>query len=68
MTWNHRVVRYKDGSLGIHEAFYDEGEEVPHSITKEGVTVHGEDFTDLVKGYELMGLAFAKDILNYEDF
>ena len=35
MSWNYRIVRYKDGSgFGLHEVYYDaEGE--PWGMTKE---------------------------------
>lgn len=32
-TWNYRVIRHEDGSLGIHEVHYENG--VPHSMTAD---------------------------------
>lgn len=27
MTWNYRIIRYKDGALGLHEIHYDDAGE-----------------------------------------
>ncbi len=35
MTWNYRIVKYKDGSgYGLHEVYYNKDGEV-HSMTTE---------------------------------
>ena len=25
MTWNYRIIHYKDGGYGLHEVFYENG-------------------------------------------
>lgn len=37
MTWNYRIVRYLDGSLGLHEVFYDE-EGRPKAVTADAIS------------------------------
>ena len=50
MSWNYRVVLHDseetDSYVGIHECYYDEGEEVPHSMSKDPLLT-GEDIEDL---------------------
>ena len=28
MTWNYRVIRYEDGSSGLHEVYYDDNDKI----------------------------------------
>lgn len=38
MTWNYRIVKYKDGSgFGLHEVFYDKSGR-PSAMTKESIS------------------------------
>lgn len=60
MTWNYRIIRDKD-YYSIREVYYEKGK--PTSWTKDGVTVHGEDYKDLVYGFFLMEKAFRKPVL-----
>jgi hypothetical protein len=71
MTWNYRVLSYKDTAepdcCGIHEVFYDEDGK-PDSCTLEAVGVVGDSFEDLRKVYLMMAEAFAAPVLEYGSF
>lgn len=56
-------MQYEDGSIGIHECFYDEDDEM--MWTQNAVTVIGNDIKDAKLGYDQMKLAFEKPILDY---
>lgn len=68
--WNYRVYRYKDGSLGVHETYYDiekAGDEVPaqHSIIASSDTID-----ELIENLEVIKkdiLASKDDILIWEE-
>lgn len=65
MTWNHRVMRYADGSLGIHEVFYnDDGN--PVSWTEEAIGVAGDNLEELREELTHMLRALDKPILDYK--
>lgn len=66
-SWNYRVLRYSDGSLGIHEVYYDEGGK-PSMCTVDGVSGAGEDIDELRRDLKLMAKALEKPILEYEYF
>ena len=66
MSWNYRIMKYEDGSLGIHEVFYDEEGDV-QGWTENAVSVYGEDIHELESSYDLMMQAFSKPILEYND-
>ena len=82
MTWNCRIVKKKSHWIklnngkklrvpiiyGIHEAFYDNKKEKPHSITDDAMNISSESMKGLKWYYEALGKAFEKPILNYEDF
>jgi hypothetical protein len=81
MFWNYRIVkRVYEGKLwqgkkteddieyGIYEAYYDDNESEPHSITERPVIVIGETLEELHESYRKFGEAFNKSILNWEDF
>jgi len=64
--WNYRVLRYKDGALGIHEVYYD-GAERPHSCTENPSAV-GDDLDELRDVLQRMLVALDVEILDYEAF
>ena len=71
MSWNYRIVKRMtaaEETYAIHEAFYEEGEERPHSITEDPVHVLGETVGELEADFAMMMEAFALPVLNYEDF
>ncbi len=45
MTWNYRIVRYSDGSLGLHEVHYD-GQGNPVAMTDSPATFVCEEDED----------------------
>lgn len=63
--WNYRVMRYKDGALGIHEVYYD-GAERPHSCTENPIGAVGDDLDDLRAVLQRMLVSLEVDILDYE--
>jgi hypothetical protein len=62
--WNYRVLRYKDGEMGIHEVFYDNGK--PTSCTENAVGVVGENLTEMRKTLGLMTAALEAPALDRE--
>ena len=34
MSWNYRIVKYRDGSFGLHEVYYD-ADGKPRSMTEK---------------------------------
>ena len=60
MSWDYRVVRSEyPGAAGlfclaIHEAYYDEGESEPHSITANACAVNCDEEDDGVEGLRWM--------------
>jgi hypothetical protein len=71
-TWNYRVIRYKNGDLGIHEVYYnDEG--IPVSCTENAVGVYGDGvyadgIEDMSKTLEHMRKALAQPIIDFQYF
>jgi hypothetical protein len=66
--WNYRVLEAEDGTLGIHEVYYDEHAQ-PEYCTVDPVDLGGwTSVMDLVGTIEYIQKAFLKPILNYEDF
>jgi len=65
MGWNNRVMRYKDGSLGIHEVYYEDDGTV-NGYTIEAVGCYGDDLEDLKLGLDLKLQALDREILDYE--
>jgi len=66
--WNYRILEAEDGTLGIHEVYYDDNAQ-PISCTADPVELC--DWTtlmDLVGTVEQIQNALHKPILNYEDF
>lgn len=63
--WNHRVYKYEDGSLGIHEAYFYDNEE-PSSHTVDPIPVIGDDIEELRVTLERMLRALEKPILEYK--
>ena len=69
MSWNHRLMKMKDGEddfYQIHEVFYDKEGNV-ESYTKNGVTVGGKDIGEVKWVLLEMLKALSKPVLDYED-
>jgi hypothetical protein len=47
MSWNHRVIKNKEGELEIHEVFYDE-DGIPDMMTEKPIAPFGETLEDLI--------------------
>jgi len=53
MSWNYRIVRYKDGSgFGVHEVYYD-GCGKPSSMTEQPVPFCGDTLKDVRESLKL---------------
>jgi hypothetical protein len=63
MSWNHRVIEAEDGSLGMHECFYNEGDEIPHSWTAFPVEVTGDTIPEVAMVLVQMTRAMNKPTL-----
>lgn len=46
MSWNYRVMRYKDKSIGVHEVYYDDRLNIT-GWTKDPIIV-GDDIDELL--------------------
>jgi len=69
MSWNHRLMKMKDGEddfYQIHEVFYDKEGNV-ESYTKNGVTVGGKDIGEVKWVLQEMLAALDKPVLDYEE-
>jgi hypothetical protein len=67
MSWNLRVV-HRDDELAIHEAYYEEGEETPRSITENPAEVAAGDLAGLRRILARMQDAINKPVLEYDQF
>lgn len=63
--WNYRVVKRGD-VYAIHECYYDE-HGVPNGLSKDEMTPAGISFDDLKINYDLMGDAFDKPAIDYDN-
>lgn len=72
MSWNYRIVRYREGdpkftpyTHGIHEVFYAEDGSV-NGWTEDAISLLGFDRDDLEWRLRMMSEAFTKTVLDYE--
>jgi len=66
MSWNHRVLKSKDGDddwFQIHRVYYDQYNK-PNGWTKKGVTVCGNSIDDLRFTLNKMLEALDKEVIN----
>lgn len=65
MSWNYRVMKYKDGGLGVHEVYYDKKGKVD-GWTKDSI-IGGQSIEELLLVVETMKKDILKDqpILDY---
>lgn len=70
MTWNHRLIRRKDGRgqdyYGIYEVYYDERGRI-YACTQDPVAVVGESPDGASELHAMMIEAFVRPILDYDD-
>lgn len=66
-TWDYRVLRHADGSLAIHEVYYDEAGS-PESCTVDAADVAGDDLDELRRDVEHHAAALQHPVLEYESF
>ena len=63
MTWNYRIVEYRDGKgFGLHEVYYDEDGE-PATMTETPVGFVGESAEDVRDSVSMAGRAAGSPIL-----
>lgn len=67
MLWNYRVIEH-DGVLRIHEAYYSDGDEKPHSITSTACAPQGDDIDELRRDLEFMLQALDQPVLDHASF
>lgn len=70
MTWNHRVIAYREGSefwYEIHEVYYDENG-VPEMYSKGAVSVGANAFKDLDWQLDRLKECLKMPILSAENF
>jgi hypothetical protein len=71
MTWNYRIMRYRDEhpefghSFGIHEVYYGDDGSV-ENWTEDAITLVGPDLDDLEWQLRAMLEAFQKPVLEFE--
>lgn len=70
MTWNHRLVRRKDGRgvefYAVHEVYYDDRGR-PVAVTLDPVPVQGESPDGASELHAMMIEAFVRPILDYDN-
>ena len=69
MSWNHRVMKSKDGDddyYQIHEVYYDKDGKVD-GYTDRGTSPCGNSLQELKEDLERMLKSLDKEILDYED-
>lgn len=69
MTWNHRVLKHKDGEdnwYQIHEVYYDKEGNVD-GYTKDGASVGGNSLEELKWVLEKMLESIEKEIIEYKE-
>jgi len=53
MSWNYRIIRYHDGTFGLHEVYYDKANQ-PWGMTKHPCRfLTDRDPDDLIKSLEM---------------
>lgn len=67
MSWNYRVIRAQDGTLAIHEVYYDEAGK-PRAYTEDPVAPMGETYWELLQDMKAYTWALREKILTPEDF
>lgn len=66
--WNYRILEAEDGTLAIHEVYYDENHK-PASCTANPIDISGyETVHELLCDITLMQKASKYPILREEDF
>ena len=65
--WNYRVLRHSDGSVAIHEVFYDDRGK-PHRCSAEPTGFISESVEGLTSTLELARRALAEQVLEYGSF
>lgn len=62
MSWNYRIIRSAhDGSVGIHEVYYDDG--IPTGWSENPSSPYGETLNELKKEFEMMARALSMPVL-----
>lgn len=76
MNWNYRVIEKEFIPIDknekviyyeIHAAYYNDGEEVPHSLSEEPVNPYGDTVEELKAALTLLQEACNKSILKWTD-
>lgn len=65
--WNYRVLRHHDGSLAIHEVFYD-GDGKPESCSKGPTGFVGDSLDELASVLKRAERALREEPLEYASF
>ena len=65
--WGYRVVKYTNGSLFIHEAYYDHREGLL-GIANDPAAACGDTREELEENIELITQALNEPVLDYEDY
>lgn len=66
--WNYRLLEAEDGTLAIHEVYYDE-EGKPMSCTANPIDISGwNNIQEIADTLEMMKKALRYPILREEDF
>ena len=66
--WNYRIIEAEDGTLGIHEVYYNDKAE-PEHCTVDPIDLGGwSSLTEIIDTVEYITKALSKPILHIEDF
>lgn len=58
-NWNYRIMKHKDGTYGLHEVTYKNGEPVLWS--ENPIAGYYEELGDLIRAFEMMLSDIQKD-------
>ena len=69
MTWNYRIIHYKDGGYGLHEVFYNEEGSIDGWTEQPIDFVCGEDEgpKGVIGGLELASIDSSLPVLEEKD-
>ena len=65
VTWNFRALKYEDGTYGVHEVFYDDGE--PWGCTEHSVGPVGDDLDEILDDLARMVRCLKEPVLEYSE-
>ncbi len=66
VSWNYRVLRHADGTVAVHEVYYDNGS--PVSCTEKPDALYERDLDALRRTVAAVTRALDEPVLEYDSF